>query len=227
METLVLILMLLVCFNFALKQTFLKTWQAIFIIIVLAIIVGLSWEFAIEQSKSQIAIWLADQSLMLNTSVIITIETIWQISYCMLSAHLMHEAIVSKKTLFAYRILRFFPGILIVPVLFSALVAIEYEFTGSNFALISWSFALGIAIIFPLISYGISWLLPQKQLRLEVLFLTNVLIMILGIIATVNGTTNFHGSDEINWMALITFGITLLICATIGFLIQQRKSIKQ
>lgn len=223
METLVLVLMLLVCFNFALKQTFMKFWQAAVVVVILAIMVGLLWPLAIEQSKSQISLWLANQALMLDTSVVITLETVWQLTYCMLSAHLMHTNLISGKMLWLYRVLRFFPGIMIVPVLFSALVALEYEFTGGHFATVGWSFAAVVAVGFPLVSMGIKWLLPEKTLRLEVLFLTNVLVLTLGVIATVNGTTNFHGSDEVNWLALLAFVGLLLVCGTVGLGYQQYK----
>jgi hypothetical protein len=38
-----------------------------------------------------------------------------------------------------------------------------------------------------LLTWGVRWLVPEKELRLEVFFLSNALIAILGIIATVNG----------------------------------------
>ncbi len=73
MDTVVLVLMLLIAFNFLLKQTFWKT-VAVGIIATVALFAGLMWPYAIEQSKTQIADWLGNTALMLDTSVLLTIE---------------------------------------------------------------------------------------------------------------------------------------------------------
>ena len=48
MQTVVLVMMLLVCFNFMLKQTYSKRWAVGVITVVLALFVGLMWPYAIE-----------------------------------------------------------------------------------------------------------------------------------------------------------------------------------
>ena len=224
METLVFILMLLVCFNFALNQTFMKPWHVVLVAVALAVAVGCSWPLAIEQSKSQIAQWLANKQLMLDTSVVLTLEVAWQMAYCLLATHIMFEDKMPRKVLIIYRILRFFPGILILPILFAALVGLIYQFTGFDFKAVAWGFAVTVAVVLPAVSFGLRRLLPEKILRLEILFLTNALLLILGIIATVNGTTSFHGSDEVNWNALFAFIILLSISALCGFLIYRHKT---
>ena len=55
METVVLVLMILVCFNFMLKQTYRKLRSVLAISVICALFVGLMWSYAIEQSKTQIA----------------------------------------------------------------------------------------------------------------------------------------------------------------------------
>ena len=69
METIVVVLMILVCFNFMMKQTFRKRGSVAAIAVVAALFVGLMCPYAIQQSKTQIADWLADAQLMLDTSV--------------------------------------------------------------------------------------------------------------------------------------------------------------
>ena len=58
METVVFVLMILVCFNFMLKQTYRKLRSVLVISVICALFVGLMWPYAIEQSKTQIADWL-------------------------------------------------------------------------------------------------------------------------------------------------------------------------
>lgn len=225
METVVVVLMILVCFNFMLKQTYRKLWSVAVISVVAALFVGLIWPYAIEQSKTQIADWLANPSLMLDTSVVLSIEVVLQMAFCMLAAHVLTTGPIRRRTLWAYRALRWFPGILIFPVLFSVLVWLIFSFPGVSFPLIAWSMAAGVLVLIPLGSFFLRWLLPEKELRLELLFLANALIAILGIIATVNGRTAVAGVSEVDWTALGGLLGLLLLGGGIGFLRRKMKKV--
>lgn len=225
METVVVVLMILVCFNFMLKQTYRKLWSVAAISVVAALFVGLIWPYAIEQSKTQIADWLANPSLMLDTSVVLSIEVVLQMAFCMLAAHVLTTGPIRRRTLWAYRALRWFPGILIFPVLFSVLVWLIFSFPGVSFPLIAWSMAAGVLVLIPLGSFFLRWLLPEKELRLELLFLANALIAILGIIATVNGRTAVAGVSEVDWSALGGLLGLLLLGGGIGFLRRKMKKV--
>ncbi len=217
METVVLVLMVLVFLNTWLKMTFLKVWQVILVALVYSIFVGSMWEVAILQSRNQIQEWLANQPLMLDVSVVLSIEVCWHIAYCMLAGKMLYGEVVSRRTLMFYRLLRFFPGVLIFPVLFYALVQAIYAFPGVDFALISWSMAGVVGLLLFSGTWGMRLLLPEKDLRLEVLFLLSSLILVLGIVATVNGTTTFHGADSVEWLALSAFFALAIICALMGW----------
>ena len=81
MDTIVWILILLTAFNSLLKQSFwtpVATWIAAG---VAGVFVLLVWPYAIEQSKTQIADWLADSRLMLDTSVVLTVELTLQMAF--------------------------------------------------------------------------------------------------------------------------------------------------
>lgn len=109
MDTVVLVLMLLIAFNFLLKQTFWKTVAVGIIATVAALFAGLMWPYAIEQSKTQIADWLGNTALMLDTSVLLTIEVSLQMAYAMLAVHVASAYPVKPRTLLTYRFLRWFP----------------------------------------------------------------------------------------------------------------------
>ena len=132
METVVVVLMILVCFNFMMKQTFRKRGSVAAIAVVATLFVGLMWPYAIQQSKTQIADWLANVQLMLDTSVVLTVEVALQMAFCMLAVHVLTTGPVKKRTLWAYRALRWFPGILIFPVLFSGLVYLIFSFPAKD-----------------------------------------------------------------------------------------------
>ena len=216
METVVMVLMIVVCFNYLLKQTYRKIYFVLFSAVVSALFVGLMWPYAIEQSKTQIADWLNNPDLMRDTAVVLSLDVILQLSYCMLAANMMTTGLVSPRTLWVYKFLRWFPGIMIYPVLFSILVATIFAFPGTSFQGISWTLAAIVAVLIPGGAYAIKWLLPEKDLRLEILFLTNALIAILGVISTVNGQTTVAGQNEVNWGAVVGIAGIIVCGAAIG-----------
>ncbi|MDO4757110.1 MAG: hypothetical protein Q4A54_12235, partial [Parabacteroides sp.] len=134
--------------------------------------------------------------------------------FCLLAANIQTSGKVKPRTLWIYRFLRWFPGVLIFPVLFSVLVAIIFALPGVSFSLVAWSLAGVILFMIPVGSWFLRWLLPEKEIRLEILFLSNALIALLGIIATVNGQTAVAGISQVDWMALMGVGLLLIV----GFL---------
>ena len=202
MKAIVLVIMILVCFNYILKQTFRKRYSVACSAIVCTLFMGLTWPYAIEQSKSQISGWLANSTLMLDIAVILTLEVAVQMAFCILSVQFQNSGTIKSLTIGLYRILRWFPGILIFPVLFSVLVSLVFAMPGTSFPLIAWLSASIVLIAIPGCTYGLRHLLPEKEIRLELLFLSNALIAILGIIATVNGRTAVIGNSNVDWMAL-------------------------
>lgn len=218
--------MVLIAIDFALKQTF-NNWLYVLIIsVVCELFVGFMWPQAIEQSKTQIADWLRDTQLMLDTSVILTIEVAIQMAYCLMAAHVMTSDALPRRTIWLYRILRWFPGVLIFAVLFSALTQLIFALPGYSFKLIAWCLGGGVLIVIPLLTYALRLALPEKDLRLELLFLTNALTIILGIVATVNGRTAVDAVGDINIASLIAVAVILIVGAVIGLLLHNRKRYK-
>lgn len=227
METVVCVLMILVCFNFLLKQTYRKPGSVAAIAVIGALFAGLMWPYAIEQSKTQIADWLANPALMLDTSVVLSVEVVLQMAFCMLATHVSTTGPIKKRTLWTYRVLRWFPGILIFPVLFCGLVALIFAFPGISFSLLAWSMAAAVLGVIPLGTLFLRWLLPEKEVRLELLFLANAFIAILGIIATVNGRTAVKGMNEVNWDSLAGLLVLVITGTFIGMALRRIKLNKQ
>lgn len=218
MNTVVLVLMLLTAFNFLLKQTFWKLTAVSIIAVVCAVLAGWMWPYAIEQSKTQIANWLSNQPLMLDTSVLLSIEVCIQMAYAMLAVHVANDYPVKPRTIMMYRFLRWFPGLLIFPVIFSGLVYLIFAFPGTSFQTVAWSYAAFILVIIPIGRYLLLYLLPEKELRLELFFLTNALVAILGIVATVNGKTSAAGISEIDWKAMVGVMIIAVVGGILGLI---------
>lgn len=226
METVVLVIILLVCFNFVLKQTYRKLWMVGAISLLCALFVAFAWPWAIEQSKSQIQDWLNNPQLMLDTAVVLFIEVVIQMAYCLMAVHLMNTGKVRRHTLFIYKLLRWFPGLLIFPVLFHIETQCMFWLTGMEFSTVAYGLAAIVFVAISLFTWAIKWLIPEKELRLEIFFLSNALIAILGIIATVNGRTAVAGISEVNWAALACMAGLTLLCAIVGFILHRMKKMK-
>lgn len=230
METVVLVMMILVCFNYILKQTYRKIYSVLFSAAACALFTGSMWPYAIEQSKSQISVWLSDSALMLDAAVVLTLEVAVQMAFCVLAAHIQTSGKVESRTIWAYRILRWFPGVLIFPVLFSLLVSVIFALPGMSFPTVAWSLAGTVLVVLTGGTYGMKRLLSEKEIRLELLFLSNALIAVLGVIATVNGRTAVAGISEVDWTALagvVLFVVVGLIFGTLLYKIKLKRIIKK
>ncbi len=222
MDVVVWILILLILFSFLLKQTFWSFWAVCATAIVAGGFALLVWPLAIEQSKNQIAAWLQNQSMMLDTSVILTIEVALHLAFCFLKIHVDNVQPIKKKTRITWIALYWFPGLLILPVLFLGLTQLIFALPGVSFQLLAALFSVAILIVIPLGRYIIRLVIPESELRLEMLFLTNALIAIVGIIATVNGSTAAAGTMELDLPSFLGAIGLFLVVSSLGLLIRKR-----
>lgn len=221
MKTVVLALMALVSFGFLLKQTFLSWKWTLGVALVAALGVGFSWPLAIEQSKTQIADWLSNPALMADTAVLLTIEVALQIAFCVVEATYGAQTDLPWRKKLLLNALRCFPGLLFFVVLFSLLVTLIFAQPGVSFPLIAWSLGGAVLLLVPALVWLLRKLMPETDLRLELLFLINALMAGLGIVATVNGSTTVDGFDSIRWDALVgLLGMTLAF-AVVGFALRK------
>lgn len=98
MESVVLVMMIVVCFNYLLKQTWRKAGYVAASAVVCALFVGLMWPYAIEQSKHRISGWLADPALMLDLAVLLTVEVALQIAFCITAARILSSGSLPQRT---------------------------------------------------------------------------------------------------------------------------------
>lgn len=220
METVVIIIMAAVSFSFILKLTFHRSLGAFVLALIAAASVILTYDEAASQSKTQIADWLQNPELMLDTSVWLTIDVAFQLCFCSLYALKMCGKL-SLKEKTALLVCQWFPGLLIFPVLFAFLTQLIFSMPGSDFAVIGWSLAGAIFIMLPLLALLFKWLLPEGEIRLELLFMINLLIAALGIVATVNGRTAAVGTNSVGWDALTAVFCLLLLGCVAGYFLNR------
>lgn len=186
METAVIMIMALVCFSFVLKLTYHNRIGRIVLSTLCALFILSTYDNASNQSKARISECLGQPELMLDISVWLTIDVAFQICFCILAAKALSSAL-NRTDKILLEVCLWIPGILIFFVLFAILTEVVLSMTGMDFATIGWTIAIAVLILFPLSTFIMRRLIPEKEIRLEMMFMINLIIAALGIITTVNG----------------------------------------
>jgi hypothetical protein len=223
MDTVILIIIILVSFNFLLKLTNHSPIGIVLTALAAALFTGLIWRVAIEQSQTRINDWLSNPSVMLDTSVVLTVDVAIQLAFCSLTAQQLFGGKLSAKNNILRIALLWVPGLLIFIALFCLLVKAIFSFSGTDFATIAWALAIAELILIPLMTYAVKWLFPGRAFRLELLFMLNALVAILGVVATVNGRTTVRGVDTVDYRTFIGVFAIFVTGALIGLALYRRK----
>ncbi len=215
--------MILTALSFVVKLSF-HGWSGKLILSLLAAgAVIVSEDMALNQSKTQIADWLATPDLMLDLAVLLTVDVFFQISFCVLMSSEVAGERLRRIGRALLELTKWVPGLLIFPVLFALLVQMIFAFPGTDFGTITLATAGGVLVAAMVLSWIAGEALPEADLRLELIFLLNALIAVLGVVATVNGRTAAVGTNSVAWDSLAgVFGL-LVAGAAIGFIKFNRK----
>lgn len=219
MEIVVIVIMLLVSFSLMLKLTYLPLYGKVAVGLACALFVGLNLESATAQSKTQIDDWLHNPELMLDIAVLLTIDVALQIVFCILYARRLAGEKLSKTETVTSQLALWIPGILIIPTLFALLTEAIFALPGYDFGAIAWTLAGVVFVVAVGMSSLIPVILPEKDLRLELIFMFNAMIALLGIVATVNGRTAVDGSGSVEWMPLLGVVTLLALGAVAGYVL--------
>ena len=82
MELIIHILMLFIVINCSFKLSFWKLWQTVIYSLIAGLFVAGTWQYAILQSKTQIADYLQNTEALQNMAIIITLESALCFGYC-------------------------------------------------------------------------------------------------------------------------------------------------
>lgn len=179
-----------------------------------AIYVVLIYPYCTEQTKPGIEAYLSVRELRENLAIIISVEACLWITYCFL--RLSMREMTAKKRLFMCFI-QYLPSPLLLLALFYGQTSLMLSLTGASFAGISYALAIGVFVLVPLFSWIFYRLLPEKELRLEVLFLLSLFVFVLGLITTVEGSIYAPPMDTgySAYGILVSLGVSL-ICFILG-----------
>ena len=200
MELIIHILMLFIVINCSFKLSFWKLWQTVIYSLIAGLFVAGTWQYAILQSKTQIADYLQNTEALQNMAIIITLGSALCFGYCV--AFL--RGLYGKKNLWWAELLRWYPSLLLFPVLFYYLTEAIFRLPGVDFSVTAWSLAGIVVIAIPLLSRLMKYLVPEDDLR--------------GLLTTVNGKTTYAATEEaLNWKAIILSIGLFVVLFLIGF----------
>jgi len=192
---------------------------------VVAVGTGLAWPLAATQSKTQLADFLQNPAMMGDAAVLLTLEVALMLAWCIADRQ-AEDGRWRWLRRAARGMLAVFPGVVSLLALFSLLTHLTFSLTGTSFTLISWSLAAAVLVAMPALTWLLRWLLPERELRLELLFMLNLGIGALGIVATVNGRTAVEGSASVDWLQLASVAALCLLGLVAGLLLRKRKTHK-
>ena len=209
MELIISILMLFIVMNCVLKVSFWKWWQAALFGVVCGVFVAATYPYAILQSKTQIADYLGHTGALQDMAVVITIESVICFAYCVA----VLRGWFGQREKWWVKPLKWYPSLLVFPVLFYLQTELIFSFSGVSFTALSYGLAVAVVVLLPLLCAFFRYLLPEKDLRLEVHFLVSLFVCIIGLLTTVNGNVTYQAVEEpTNWKALaVSFGVFLIL----------------
>ncbi|MDR0506716.1 MAG: hypothetical protein LBH32_07880 [Dysgonamonadaceae bacterium] len=222
MQSILQILILFILTGSLLKLSFLKFWQAAIFGLLYAVFIVVTCQWAILQSKTQLSDFLNNTKIMQDAAVLITFESAFCFAFCFSG---LSEIYGLKKWRWQKLLLRWYPGMLSFPVLFYLQTQLIFAMPGISFTVLSYTFAISLLVILPLLSYMLKYICPEKEFRLEVYFLVNLFICITGLITTVNGNVTYSAVKEtINIKAVLLSAGLFLIFFITGILLNKMKS---
>ncbi len=219
MELIIQALMVFILINALLKLSFWKWWQTAVFSAVCAVFVIVSCRWAILQSKTQLADYLSNSEVMQNMAVLITWESMLHVAFCFVALRAIQTEI--RRRLWG-NFLQAYPGLLLFPVLFYLLTQLIYAFPGTGFTLISYGLAAAVAVALPLLSRAVYHFLPETELRLEVHFLVNLFVCVIGLITTVNGHVTYAAMEEPIHIKAIVLSVSLFLIAFVAGILSNK-----
>ena len=187
MQLIISVLILFILINCVLKLSFWRIWQAALFGAVCGAFVIATYPYAILQSKTQLADYLQNTTALQNMAVIITLESVVCFAYCIA----VLRGWFGQQERWWVKPLKWYPSLLVFPVLFYLQTELVFSFPGTSFSAISYAFAAAVVVLFPLLCHLFRLLLPEKEMRLE---------------------THFLVDEPTNWRALgFAFGLFLVL----------------
>ncbi len=219
MEYVIYMLMLFILLNSIFKLSLWNWWQrAVYSVILGAFAYG-SMQYAVLQSKTQIADYLQNTAALQDMAAIVTIESAFCFGFALTAFGGAYE---KRPMKWWAKALYWYPSLLMFPVVFYALTQTLFSFPGLDFTTTALLFAVGATVVIPLLAEGAKWLLPDKDGRIELHLILSIVVCVLGLLSTENGKMVYNIKENpVNWQMVWVSALIFLLTFAIGFLWQR------
>lgn len=189
----------------------------------LAAFVAWSERYAVQQSKTQLADYLANVTALQNMAVVVTVDSVFCFGYAFCYFQDMY-ATDQQRGRWWLTILKWYPSLLIFPVTFYAFTQTLFVAVGVDFSTTVCFFAIACLVGLPLISEGCKWLVPERDGRVEMQLLSGCFVCVLGLISTESGKMVYKVQETTaDWhMIALSAGVFAVLFA-LGIVIDRIK----
>ncbi len=211
MEILVIILMMLVVFNCAMKMSLWPVWPRLAFALLLGAFAYWSIDYAVMQSKTQMDSWLHRKEVVQGIAIMVTMETAICMMYCFAC---FNDNKRKPRRRFLRLLLHAYPSLLVVPVVFYCLTKILFVQVGMDFSMTGIIYAIAVMAFLALLAELSRWLLPPKDLRLEAHLWLSVMVCMLSLLLTQDREIVYRSNVEaIDWpsMSLTLSAATIVV----------------
>lgn len=163
--------------------------------------------------KSQVNALLQGYETMTNMALLVSIELILFMAWCF----------SAFKKIRYVKFLKIFPGFMIFPAMWYLQAQSFYYFAGVKFELLTYGMALLAFVIIALAPRLVKWMIPEPELRRELIFITALLTLFLAAIAPAQDTPLFRHPQSPEWHSLLTLLAMALVLGSIGFILKKCK----
>jgi len=210
MEHLIHLVMIMLVVAFLLWHSFNNIWVNLIVASLSALSMIAVQPLLLTTSKTDISAVMSNQGLLTEISLLILLEMALMIFWCFLG--------FAKTPSRLEKILKWYPGFFILPILWYVQAQAIFYSPGVDFKLIAYSSAIFAFLIMAVGPYLFRWLIPESELRKELLFIIAVIVILLASVAPAQGTPLFPQTLHPEWNGLLALLALTAILAFSGFL---------
>lgn len=180
MEYVFYALAVLITLSLLLKLSFTSKWEIMVMAVAFAVCIGILTPWLTDQSKPEMMAMLEQRSNLMDLSLALIIEALLMMAYCL---NCFPTKNASRRMKWWQCFLHCYPGLMFVVVQVYVVGMLLFAWPGVDFTTLQLVAAAGSLMLVALGTFGIRVLLPEKALRWELLFILNVFIVLLSVVA--------------------------------------------
>lgn len=195
---------------FLLRHSFNNIWGNLIVASLSAISMIAVQPVLLDTSKADISAMLSNHEALTGISLLISLEMALLVFWCFLG--------FAKSQSRLAKILKWHPCLFILPIIWYVQAQAIFFFPGIEFRLIAFISAAFALIILTAGPYMLRLLIPESDIRKELLFIISIIALLLTSIAPAQGTPLFPQTLNPEWGGLLTLLALSAILALFGYL---------